>query len=460
MLVIEGSKPESASMVSTRPALAAAVSPNSRPLRSECRWMQNWPHTEINTDGASTEAGGRWGASFGNGCANETKRKSAAVPSPEVVACTSDMRTPRRCTTERAYAETRQLSARILNICVVVTSVQRPWVMMSMHEDTLADLDVKAAAIEASPSLTAGSVIISRCKRSSSRFCCFSRAEAVPAASPLAPPPFLRLRRRLEPPPSGSSASSAAGGGGGGGGTSEVVTSATLTAARLRAPTSLVPSPHMRATTPLSRCVARASSFCPGLMRASTRRCGSAAGRAPAACRAAKPAPSKHRSYLRASARKASALNSSIGSAGSDADAHHGRHRNRGGGGAAALTVPLAAAAVDVAAAFGTRVSSSSSRGGRHEMPSVWAACVAVSSASPVSIWSSWPEVRSCSSTACDSGLFGQCSTSSPRNVRPDSTASRASLVTSAPGASAVLISACSLLDARASTRLPSRVCA
>ena len=90
------------------------------------RWTANWPPMESRTAGASADGGGRSGESLESGWLKERKRKRAAVVRPVTVACVSDMRTPAPWRTERPYAEMRQLSERILNICVVVTSVHRP----------------------------------------------------------------------------------------------------------------------------------------------------------------------------------------------------------------------------------------------------------------------------------------------------------------------------------------------
>src|SRR4051794_36704425 len=64
-------------------------------------------------------------------------------------------RTCRYCT-ESEYAVERQSSPRILNICTVVTNVQRPCLMMSVQGITLACLAVKGEAMLASPGFTMG----------------------------------------------------------------------------------------------------------------------------------------------------------------------------------------------------------------------------------------------------------------------------------------------------------------
>ena len=88
-----------------------------------CMRVQGTWRTERRTDGASAEGGGRCFERVESGCAKLTKRKRAAVARPLAVAWVSDMRKPRWCSTERAYAEMRQLRERILNIWVVVTRV-------------------------------------------------------------------------------------------------------------------------------------------------------------------------------------------------------------------------------------------------------------------------------------------------------------------------------------------------
>mmetsp|Transcript_28022 Transcript_28022/g.75720 ORF Transcript_28022/g.75720 Transcript_28022/m.75720 type:complete len:235 (-) Transcript_28022:1281-1985(-) len=165
----------------------------------------------------------------------------------------------------------RQLSARILNICTVVTSVHRPCEITSRHAPTEAERAVKAAAMEASPNLTIGICCIS-CLSSSSLRCDFSAAVSALAPLPLrwrappsAPPPMVSSSRRE----------------GGGGATSDVDTSATPTSDWRSAPTSLVPSPHMSVTTPRERSAPTASCFCSGAMRASTRTCGSSSANGP-----------------------------------------------------------------------------------------------------------------------------------------------------------------------------------
>ena len=82
----------------------------------------------------------------------EMKRKHPARRSPWNVAWPSENLTPSRYRTLWLYARMRAFRARILNICRVVTRVQRPclitWLMLTM----LGDLLVKGAAMEASPS--------------------------------------------------------------------------------------------------------------------------------------------------------------------------------------------------------------------------------------------------------------------------------------------------------------------
>lgn len=58
------------------------------------------------------------------------KRKHAAVRSPCSVSWVSLFLTPSMYSTDWQYAEMSAFSARILNICSVVTSVQRPCLMM------------------------------------------------------------------------------------------------------------------------------------------------------------------------------------------------------------------------------------------------------------------------------------------------------------------------------------------
>ena len=167
------------------------------------------------------------------------------------------------------------LCAHTLNICVVVTSVHLPCVMTSTHEEGEADLAVNAAAIEASPSFTEGVVCIAEAK-ASARSCIFRSCRSF---GPPPPPPGLLppFRWRSEDEAPNAVLLSSSGLGGGGGATRDAVTSATDTSLCLSAPTSFVPSPHMRLTNPHSRKVDNATSFCVGLIRARTRRCGNAA---------------------------------------------------------------------------------------------------------------------------------------------------------------------------------------
>ena len=52
------------------------------------------------------------------------------------------------------YAETRHMSARILKIWSMPTSVQRPWQTIARTHSIVARFDVNGDAIDASPSAT------------------------------------------------------------------------------------------------------------------------------------------------------------------------------------------------------------------------------------------------------------------------------------------------------------------
>merc|ERR1740130_515862 len=72
------------------------------------------------------------------------------------MSCGSEARLPSRGSAEGGEAEIMQCSMRICCCCTVETSVQWPCRTMSRQERMLASLEVKGAAIEASPSLTMG----------------------------------------------------------------------------------------------------------------------------------------------------------------------------------------------------------------------------------------------------------------------------------------------------------------
>jgi len=65
-----------------------------------------------------------------------------------------------RYMTESEYAVDRQVRPRILNICTVVTSVERPWRMMSVQGMTLARLAVNGEAMLASPGFTIATCVL------------------------------------------------------------------------------------------------------------------------------------------------------------------------------------------------------------------------------------------------------------------------------------------------------------
>mmetsp|Transcript_18646 Transcript_18646/g.58989 ORF Transcript_18646/g.58989 Transcript_18646/m.58989 type:complete len:287 (+) Transcript_18646:463-1323(+) len=242
------------------------------------RWIDTCAMMEQKMYGESTDEGGRRGERRGSGREEDRKRKKSAVLRAVAVAWVSPILTPLRWSTEREKAETRQLSARILHICSVVTRVHRPCPMISTHAPTEAERAVKAAAMEASPNFMRGT----------SGSGASSRSAAVAGAP-------LRRRTPAAAPAASSLLSCASASARGGGATKVALTSATPTSERLRAPTSLVPSPHMSVCTPSRFSVSSARSFCRGAMRASTAKYGSAAPSTPASPSASNPPPSTHR---------------------------------------------------------------------------------------------------------------------------------------------------------------------
>eukprot|EP00968_Pinguiococcus_pyrenoidosus_P018709 scaffold1954_cov268-Pinguiococcus_pyrenoidosus.AAC.146 len=85
----------------------------------------------------------------------------------------------------------RQFSARIWYICRLVTSVQRPWRMMSTQPRMLGMRDVKGAAMLASPSFTIGSAPSSRSSICAASFEALRPTDRPPAAVSPAPPGSL-----------------------------------------------------------------------------------------------------------------------------------------------------------------------------------------------------------------------------------------------------------------------------
>mmetsp|Transcript_3189 Transcript_3189/g.9720 ORF Transcript_3189/g.9720 Transcript_3189/m.9720 type:complete len:224 (-) Transcript_3189:2575-3246(-) len=100
------------------------------------------------------------------------KKNAAAMTMPESVICLSPNLTPSKYSTDRPYADTRQLRAKISYICCVVASVHRPCRMIVAQDSMLIFFEVKGEAMDASPSLTSfGS---SSPMSSSSSFICLS----------------------------------------------------------------------------------------------------------------------------------------------------------------------------------------------------------------------------------------------------------------------------------------------
>mmetsp|Transcript_46833 Transcript_46833/g.118028 ORF Transcript_46833/g.118028 Transcript_46833/m.118028 type:complete len:366 (+) Transcript_46833:613-1710(+) len=131
----------------------------------------NWPNNEPNMTGEKMDFGGRTALSFFRGCPRLMTMKHTAVSMPRMVIWRSPYLMPSRYSADRLYAEIRQFSAMIWYICSVVSSVQRPWRMMSSTDRMDGIFDVKGAAMEASPSL-----IISVSPASACSICCCRRS--------------------------------------------------------------------------------------------------------------------------------------------------------------------------------------------------------------------------------------------------------------------------------------------
>mmetsp|Transcript_10522 Transcript_10522/g.33470 ORF Transcript_10522/g.33470 Transcript_10522/m.33470 type:complete len:380 (-) Transcript_10522:94-1233(-) len=144
-------------------------------------------------------------------------------------------------------------------ICSVVTSVQRPCRAITVQHLMLPVLHVNGLAIEASPNRTTVASSPSSSMRSSasrSDSCADLGLPPLPSL-PLLPPLPFPLPLPLPLPPLAGAARSA-------------FTIDTPTLACLRAPTSLVPSPHMSTPSPRARSADTTSSFCAGATRAHT----------------------------------------------------------------------------------------------------------------------------------------------------------------------------------------------
>ena len=98
--------------------------------------------------------------------------------------------TPWRYRVLSMKAETRQFRAKILNTCVVVTSVQRPCRTTASTQSTLLRRLVKGDAIDASPSCTSEG---SRRSSSATAACSAAKRSKVEVALPLALPLLLQL---------------------------------------------------------------------------------------------------------------------------------------------------------------------------------------------------------------------------------------------------------------------------
>mmetsp|Transcript_26024 Transcript_26024/g.59509 ORF Transcript_26024/g.59509 Transcript_26024/m.59509 type:complete len:312 (-) Transcript_26024:490-1425(-) len=240
-------------------------------VRIVIRWTANCPAIETSVSLESGEDGGLLGDSLLNGLPRVTKRNMPATTSPSAVICRSPCFTPAWWRAVRTSAVTRQFTPRILYICSIVTSAQRPCWRMSRQQRTLVLRVVKGEATDAFPRLTkssSSSASASALSDSSTR----SALDLRPALPPLAdflPPAsvFFFLFFFLSSALTASSVSLAA--------LCFFSTSGTLmmetpTWAFLRAPTSFVPSPQNSVCLPASLNAATTASLCLGACLAKT----------------------------------------------------------------------------------------------------------------------------------------------------------------------------------------------
>mmetsp|Transcript_6565 Transcript_6565/g.9988 ORF Transcript_6565/g.9988 Transcript_6565/m.9988 type:complete len:250 (-) Transcript_6565:962-1711(-) len=232
----------------------------------EAKCTKNCPAMESNACPHKTDDGGRSGDKVGNGLPLVTNKKRIATAIPRVVSCLSPCLTPYMCSFVKTSAFTRQLTPKILYMVSIVTSVQRPCCSTSLQHLILMARDVNGDATDASPSSTSSN---SSC---ASLICLKDSCKAALRAffRDLVSEPLLLFFFFLS---FFSSALSFA-----------ILALAFLcfasnsgalmiempTCARLSAPTSFVPSPHIRVWKPPRLNACTTASFCLGACRAKT----------------------------------------------------------------------------------------------------------------------------------------------------------------------------------------------
>mmetsp|Transcript_16798 Transcript_16798/g.45072 ORF Transcript_16798/g.45072 Transcript_16798/m.45072 type:complete len:613 (+) Transcript_16798:596-2434(+) len=388
------------------------------------RCMANCPSSEMKSSGANIDDGGRCEESSFSGLPLEIIKNATAITRPTAVICLSPYFTPSMWRTERLYADTRQLSARIWYICSVVTKVARPCRIIVRHASTVIRLDVKGEAIDASPSFTRGGPSSSSASRFSNAPArvCFELAKLLAFLAGCCEAGFFLW---VSPALLGFVAFALAPGITADWGCFVISPDikATPTWLCFKAPTSFVPSPHIRVMNPDSLKEVKTFSFSSGFMRAKTLKQSIDFHVLSSSATALSSAfPLVQRSYCSASCRIFENTN-------------------------AFFTLPF----IETHSRPFSRLSARSKISvGFESIPTCLATCAAVSAESPVIMTTLWLEFTSRRTTFRESGRSGHSNAMKPANVRSFSASSLDNCLSSDS-----VVAFGSSLNASASTRMP-----